>query len=144
MTAQEMLDQAIIELGNLNDGDVFIVKDLFKGYLWNAQNMSERLTLGTLFMNFARQNEDKIEALNKNSSGQQEYRLIKGWTFKPLSPKNCFIKTGIMKIKTIEKEALVVSIGTFDLDLYEIALNSSSDIEKLASILNHVLTDFKQ
>ncbi len=49
-----------------------------------------------------------------------------------------------MKIKTIEKEALVVSIGTFDLDLYEIALNSSSDIEKLASILNHVLTDFKQ
>lgn len=82
MTAQELLEQAIVELGNLDDGDVFIVKDLFKGYFWNKQNRSERLTLGTLFMNFVRQNEDKIEILSKNASGQQQYRLINNLNFK--------------------------------------------------------------
>ena len=139
MTAQEMLDQAIIELGNLNDGEVFIVKDLFKGHLWNAQDRSERLTLGTLFMNFVRQNRDKIEVLNKNSSGQQEYKLINGWTFKPLSQKNSFIKTGVMEIKTIEGGVIFVKIGTSGLDLHEMSLKSSADIEKIASILNQAL-----
>ena len=74
MTAQEMLDQAIVELGNLRDGDKFIVKDLFKGHLWNQQQKSERLLLGTLFMNYVRQNSKKIEMLSKNKSGQQEYK----------------------------------------------------------------------
>ena len=60
MTAQEMLDQAIIELGNLKDGDVFIVKDLFKGHLWNNKNKSERLTQGTLLMKFVNQKPNKI------------------------------------------------------------------------------------
>lgn len=141
MTAQEMLDQAIIELGNLKDGEVFIVKDLFKGHFWNAQNRSERLTLGTLFMNFVRQNRDKIEVLNKNSSGQQEYKLVNGWTFKPLSQKNSFIKTGIMEVKKTEEGIIFVKIGTSGLDLHEMPLRSGADIEKLASILNQALVD---
>ncbi len=141
MTAQEMLDQAIIELGNLSDGDVFIVKDLFKGYLWNAQDRSERLTLGTLFMNFVRQNRDKIEVLNKNSSGQQEYKLIKGWTFKPLTQKNCFEKTGVMELKNVEKGLVFVVIGTSGLDRCEMSIQSTVDVEKLASVLNQTLTD---
>ena len=141
MTAQEMLDQAIVELGNLNDGDVFIVKDLFKGHLWNAQSRSERLTLGTLFLNFVKQNQEKFEVLDKNSSGQQMYKLVKGWTFKPLSARNCFIKTGVMTAKVIEKGMVNVSIGTSGLDLCEMSIRSSADVEKLASVLNQALTD---
>lgn len=141
MTAQEMLDQAIVELGNLKDGDIFIVKDLFKGYLWNEQDRSERLTLGTLFLNYVKQNRDKIEVLNKNSSGQQEYKLINGWTFKPLSQKNCFAETGVMELKVVDKGVVYVSIGTSGLDLCEMALRSEVDVEKLASVIKQSLMD---
>ena len=106
MIAQEMLDQAVIELGNLEDGTTFIVKDLFKGHLWNAQDKKERLTLGTLFLNFAKQNRGKIEVLDKNSSGQQEYKLVKGWSFKPLTQKNCFAKTKVIEITTKNAERM--------------------------------------
>ena len=30
----ELLEEAIRETENLNDGEVFLVKDLFKGYVW--------------------------------------------------------------------------------------------------------------
>lgn len=139
MTAQELLDQAIIELGNLKDGTTFIVKDLFKGHLWNAQDKKERLTLGTLFLNFVKQNQGKIEVLDKNSSGQQEYKLVDGWSFKPLAQKNCFEKTGIIEIKTIEHELTVAIIGTSGLDRCEIPLQSVADIEKLTSILTQTI-----
>lgn len=140
MTAQEMLDQAIVELGNLNDGDVFIVKDLFKGHLWNAQDRSERLALGTLFMNFAKQNRSTIEVLNKNSSGQQEYKKVEGWSFKPLSKKNFFLETGVMEVKTTET-GMICIIGTSWPNRQEMYLKSSANVEKLASVLNLLLTD---
>ena len=135
MIAHEMLDQAVIELGNLEDGTTFIVKDLFKGHLWNAQDKKERLTLGTLFLNFAKQNRGKIEVLDKNSSGQQEYKLVKGWSFKPLTQKNCFAKTKVIEITTIENDLTVAVIGTSGLDRCEMSLQSMADIEKLASVL---------
>lgn len=141
MNAQEMFDQAIIELGNLSDGDVFIVKDLFKGHLWNKQGKSERLTLGTLFLNFVRQNKGKIEVLSKNSSGQQEYKLVKGWEYKPLSAKNCFVKTGVMELKRVDKDAIFVSVGTSGMDLCEMVIKSAADTERLASVLNQSISE---
>ena len=144
MTAQEMLDQATIELGNLQDGDTFIVKDLFKGHLWNRQNRSERLTLGTLFMNFVRQSQGKIEELDKNSSGQQVYKLIEGWTYRPLAKKNCFVKTGVMTLERVDNDVVFVNIGTSGNDLCEAVLQSGSDIERLASVLNQSLADWKK
>lgn len=139
MTAQKMLDQAIIELGNLNDGDEFIVKDLFKGYMWNKQDRSERLLLGILFLNYVRQNPEKIKVLEKNVSGQQDYKLIDGWSFKPSSEKNCFLKTGVMKLKKIEDGLIFLNIGTSGYDLREMALKSETDVERLSSILNQSL-----
>lgn len=141
MNAQEMFDQAIIELGNLKDGDVFIVKDLFKGHLWSKQGISERLTLGTLFLNFVRQSHGKIEALSKNSSGQQEYKLINGMDYRPLSEKNCFAKTGVMTLKQLDENVIFVSIGTSGMDLCEMAIKSTADIERLASILNQSFSE---
>lgn len=74
MTANEMLEIAKKETENLNSNEKFIVRDLFKGYLWNREEISKRLTLGTLFLSFVNENPDMIEKLDKNSSNQQEYK----------------------------------------------------------------------
>lgn len=76
MTAQEMFDKAIQELDCLEKGDMFIVKDLFKGYIWNKQERSERLLLGSLFLNYVKQNLETFKLLEKNSSGQQRYEKL--------------------------------------------------------------------
>lgn len=76
MTAQEMFDKAIQELDCLEKGDMFIVKDLFKGYIWNKQKRSERLLLGSLFLNYVKQNLEIFRLREKNSSGQQRYEKL--------------------------------------------------------------------
>lgn len=45
----DLLNIAIKETERLNQGKVFLVRDLFKGYEWNRISRSERLLLGTLF-----------------------------------------------------------------------------------------------
>jgi hypothetical protein len=61
-------------------GDVFTVKDLFKGYKWNRMDKNTRLTLGRDFfredLNPMLEN-GIIVALKKNSSGQQLYGKVK-------------------------------------------------------------------
>lgn len=44
-----LLSFAIKEAENLMDGEIFLLKDLFKGYEWNRIPRNERLLLGTLF-----------------------------------------------------------------------------------------------
>lgn len=75
MTSQEMLDYAIEEMANLNTGERFVVKDLFKGYVWNRQKRAERLTLGTLFKNYAKRNDALVRIVEKSRAGQQEYEI---------------------------------------------------------------------
>ena len=144
-----MLDQAIVELGNLNDGDIFIVRDLFKGYIWNAQDKADRLTLGTLFLNFVKQNQrtmgKKIEILDKNSANQQMYKLVDGWDFRPSRAKNCLIKTGIMEVKLLPKGKVSGAvIGTSGLSLHELPLRSNADVEKIAIVLSQALANLEQ
>ncbi|MDD4779865.1 MAG: DUF1413 domain-containing protein [Tissierellia bacterium] len=47
----ELLEEAIRETENLNEGEVFLVKGLFKGYVWNRIPRKDWLLLGTLFLN---------------------------------------------------------------------------------------------
>ena len=47
-TANELLEIAKNELANLKPGEMFLVRDLFKGYEWNRISRSNRLLLGTL------------------------------------------------------------------------------------------------
>lgn len=69
------LEQAILETKFLNKGEVFLVKDLFKGYEWNRIPRKSRLLLGTLFLNHVNSsNNNEIEAIDKTSSNQQKYR----------------------------------------------------------------------
>jgi hypothetical protein len=71
----ELLNNAIKEAENLNQGEVFLVRDLFKGYEWNRVSRSERLLLGTLFLNYVNTSKASIQAIEKTSSGQQKYRV---------------------------------------------------------------------
>ena len=71
----ELLNTAIKETENLNQGEVFLVRDLFKGYEWNRISRSERLLLGTLFLNYVNTSKASIQAIEKTSSGQQRYRI---------------------------------------------------------------------
>ena len=70
----EFLAQAIKETENLNAGEVFLVKDLFKGYVWNRIPRKDRLLLGTLFLNYINKMEGNIKAIEKTSSNQQRYK----------------------------------------------------------------------
>ena len=47
-----VLEQAISESKFLKKDEVFLVKDLFKGYEWNRIPRKTRLLLGTLFLNY--------------------------------------------------------------------------------------------
>ncbi len=71
-----LLDEAIEETGNLNIGEVFLVKDLFKGYIWNRIQLRDRLLLGTLFLNRVNQTNHHLAAIEKTSSHQQKYIKI--------------------------------------------------------------------
>ena len=68
-----LLEKALEETENLSSGEVFLVIDLFSGYEWNRISRSERLLLGTLFLNFVKTHPKHIDILEKTSSGQQKY-----------------------------------------------------------------------
>jgi hypothetical protein len=72
----ELLEEAIKETENLTDGEVFLVKDLFKGYLWNRIPRKDRLLLGTLFLNHINKVDGSLKAIEKTSSNQQRYKKM--------------------------------------------------------------------
>jgi len=71
----ELLELAIKETEKLLDGEVFLVKELFKGYEWNRIPRKDRLLLGTLFLNYVNKNDGSIQVIEKTSSGQQKYKV---------------------------------------------------------------------
>jgi hypothetical protein len=72
-----LLNEAIKETKNLNEGEVFLVKDLFKGYLWNRIPRKDRILLGTLFLNQVNKMDcEGIKAIEKTSSNQQRYMKV--------------------------------------------------------------------
>lgn len=76
MSAQQLLNHAIDELHNLKKGEKFMVKDLFVGYLWNRELKADRLTVGTLFLNYANNHQSQLKILEKTPSNQQRYEII--------------------------------------------------------------------
>jgi hypothetical protein len=72
----ELLLRAEKETDYLNEGEIFLVRDLFKGYEWNRIPLKDRLLLGTLFLNFVNKTGGSIGAFEKTSSKQQKYRRL--------------------------------------------------------------------
>lgn len=73
-TVNELLEQAKKELQYLNSSEIFLIRELFKGYEWNRISRSDRLLLGTLFLNCVKTEDIGVEAIEKTSSGQQRYK----------------------------------------------------------------------
>ena len=73
-----LLEKAVNETAELSDGEVFLLRDLFKGYEWNRISRSNRLLLGTLFLNKI---SSEITASAKTSSGQQKYQIVRRNTY---------------------------------------------------------------
>lgn len=69
------LKQAVSEISQLNVGEEFLVKDLFKGYEWNRLGIGERRILGSLFLNEVKNGQlhKEVGVVNKNSANQQLY-----------------------------------------------------------------------
>lgn len=74
-TVNDLLFKAINETKKLNANEIFLVRDLFKGYEWNRISRSDRLLLGTLFLNYVHSSEIQLEPIEKTSSGQQKYKV---------------------------------------------------------------------
>lgn len=72
-----LLETAIKETDSLYDGEIFLLRDLFKGYEWNRISRSTRLLLGTLFLNKITSENLEIKASAKTSSGQQKYQIVR-------------------------------------------------------------------
>ncbi len=70
----ELLEMAINETDNLCESEVFLIKDLFKGYIWNRVPRRDRLRLGILFLNHIQKVNGVIKAIEKTSSKQQRYQ----------------------------------------------------------------------
>lgn len=76
LDVNELLEIAKEEVKNLKTDEIFLVKELFKGYEWNRIDKKTRLLLGILFLNWVRTtHEDKIKVIEKTSSGQQKYKI---------------------------------------------------------------------
>ena len=73
----ELLVRAEKETEKLLVDEVFLLKDLFKGYEWNRIPLKDRLLLGTLFLNYVNKTGGSVQAIEKTSSNQQKYKKIK-------------------------------------------------------------------
>lgn len=72
-----LLKKALAETRKLEEGESFLVKDLFIGYEWNRIARGDRLLLGSLFFSYVSSHEScRVKAFEKGASGQQVYRKL--------------------------------------------------------------------
>ena len=72
-----LLKTAVNETKKLKEGEIFLVKDLFKGYLWNRIPRGDRLLLGSMFLSYVVSHDCHITVAEKGVSGQQRYKLTR-------------------------------------------------------------------
>ena len=73
----DLLNEAMKETKKLEKDEIFLVKDLFKGYLWNRIPRKDRILLGTLFLNQINKMDGKeVKIIEKTSSNQQRYMKL--------------------------------------------------------------------
>lgn len=74
MDVNNLLVAAINESDFITKDEIFLVRDLFKGYEWKRIPLKDRLLLGTLFLNHINKLNGTIVPIEKTSSGQQKYK----------------------------------------------------------------------
>lgn len=76
MDVNDLLECAVKESERMSNDEIFLIRDLFKGYEWNRIPRKDRLLLGTLFLNYVKREKTKILPIEKTSSGQQKYKCV--------------------------------------------------------------------
>lgn len=72
---QELVDEALLRVTELIQGEKFIVRDLFPVFRWRRLAINDRQTLGILFkheMNCSK----AAKLMEKNTQGQQVYEKL--------------------------------------------------------------------
>jgi len=79
-TNTSLEDLLIISKNTLNElqaGEIFTVKELFRGFEWNRIAKGNRTKLGSMFFNYANnQGATIIEPLGKTPQNQQQYKKL--------------------------------------------------------------------
>lgn len=71
---QDLFNVAVDTLSDLQPGEEFIVKQLFRGFEWERIDKGNRTKLGSMFFNYANNNGSNfIEPLGKTPQNQQKY-----------------------------------------------------------------------
>ena len=76
-TLDDLFQIAKFTVNDLKSGEIFIVKELFKGYEWNRISKSNRTKLGSMF--YAHVNSiacSGISPLGKTPQNQQMYKKL--------------------------------------------------------------------
>ena len=70
---EQELKHALEELKNVETGDVFVVRDLWVGHIWNRISRADRLLIGRLFYNAVmKENPCPVEVLEKTKDKLQK------------------------------------------------------------------------
>ncbi|WP_419885718.1 single-stranded DNA-binding protein [Paenibacillus sp. B-A-8] len=71
---QELMDVAKETIEELDQGEKFLVKDLFRGFEWNRIGKGDRTRLGSMFYNYAlNEASSQLNPLGKTPQNQQMY-----------------------------------------------------------------------
>lgn len=75
---QDLFEIVIKTLDDVNAGEVFIVKELFKGFEWNRIKKGNRTKLGAMVLAYANSDEGAsvLETLGKTPQNQQIYKKL--------------------------------------------------------------------
>ena len=74
LNANELLEIAKEEIKNLNSEEIFLVRDLFKGYDWKRISKSNRLLLDTLFLNYIKSTDIGLLLLKRHHQDSKDIR----------------------------------------------------------------------
>ncbi len=72
----DILEYAIRETTYLNDGEEFLLSDLFKGYEWKRVPYADRLLAGRIFRDYIGKIDGIVKPTGKTPSGNQQYKII--------------------------------------------------------------------
>ena len=75
---QDLFEIVIKTLDDVNAGEVFIVKELFRGFEWNRIKKGNRTKLGSMVLAYANSDEGAsvLETLGKTPQNQQIYKKL--------------------------------------------------------------------
>ena len=72
-----LFNDSVNTLSYLHSGEIFTVKQLFRGFDWERISTGNRIKLGSMFFNYANNNGSSIiKPLGKTPQNQQQYEKL--------------------------------------------------------------------